>query len=54
VPETVKKRFIDVIKTAPDWNLARNRYRGAPLPIWENTKKPEDIIVAGTLEEIYQ
>jgi isoleucyl-tRNA synthetase len=27
VPETVKKRFIDVIKTAPDWNLARNRYR---------------------------
>jgi bisphosphoglycerate-dependent phosphoglycerate mutase len=24
------------------------------LPIWENTKKPEDIIVAGTLEEIYQ
>ncbi|MFA7298151.1 MAG: class I tRNA ligase family protein [Candidatus Absconditabacterales bacterium] len=54
VPETVKKRFIDVIKTAPDRNLARNRYRGAPLPIWENTKKPEDIIVAGTLEEIYQ
>jgi len=54
VPETVKKRFIDVIKTAPDWNLARNRYRWAPLPIWENTKKPEDIIVAGTLDEIYQ
>jgi len=27
VPETVKKRFIDVIKTAPDRNLARNRYR---------------------------
>ena len=54
VPETVKKRFIDVIKTAPDWNLARNRYRWAPLPIWENTKKQEDIIVAGTLEEIYQ
>jgi bisphosphoglycerate-dependent phosphoglycerate mutase len=24
------------------------------LPIWENTKKQEDIIVAGTLEEIYQ
>lgn len=27
VPESVKKRFIDVIKSAPDWNLARNRYR---------------------------
>ncbi|HBB04490.1 TPA: hypothetical protein DCZ39_06460 [Patescibacteria group bacterium] len=24
------------------------------MPIWENTKKPEDIIVAGTLDEIYQ
>ena len=54
VPETVKKRFIDVIKTAPDRNLARNRYRWAPLPIRENIKKPEDIIVAWTLEEIYQ
>lgn len=54
VPETVKKRFIDVLKSAPDRNLARNRYRWSPLPIWENTKKPEDIIVAGTLEEIYQ
>lgn len=54
VPETVKKRFTDVLKSAPDRNLARNRYRWAPLPIWENTKKPEDIIVAGTLEEIYQ
>ena len=27
VPEGVKKRFIDVLKTAPDRNLARNRYR---------------------------
>ena len=27
VPETVKKRFIDVLKSAPDRNLARNRYR---------------------------
>ncbi|MCX6825364.1 MAG: class I tRNA ligase family protein [candidate division SR1 bacterium] len=74
VPETVKKRFIDVLKSAPDWNLARNRYRGAPLPIWEavtsyklkvtDKEQPvpgnlrpvtkDDIIVCGTLEEIYQ
>jgi len=54
IPESVKKRFIDVIKTAPDRNLARNRYRWSPIPVWENTKKPEDIIVCGTLEEIYQ
>jgi isoleucyl-tRNA synthetase len=54
VPEGVKKRFVDVLNSAPDWNLARNRYRGAPIPIWENTQDPEDKIVAGTLEEIYQ
>jgi len=54
VPEPVKKRFTDVLKSAPDRNLARNRYRGTPIPVWENTKKPEDIIVAGTLDEIYQ
>lgn len=54
VPEWVKKRFSDVLKSAPDWNLARNRYRGSPLPIWENINNPEDRIVCGTLEEIYQ
>ncbi len=27
IPETIKKRFVDVLKSAPDWNLARNRYR---------------------------
>lgn len=27
VPEGVKKRFIDVLNSAPDRNLARNRYR---------------------------
>ena len=27
IPESIKKRFVDVLKSAPDWNLARNRYR---------------------------
>lgn len=54
IPESIKKRFVDVLKSAPDWNLARNRYRWSPLPIRENTKKSEDIIVCGTLEEIFQ
>jgi isoleucyl-tRNA synthetase len=27
VPESVKKRFIDTLDSAPDWNLSRNRYR---------------------------
>jgi isoleucyl-tRNA synthetase len=27
VPGTVKNRFRDTLSSAPDWNLARNRYR---------------------------
>jgi isoleucyl-tRNA synthetase len=27
VPETVRNRFRDVLKSAPDWNISRNRYR---------------------------
>lgn len=54
VPESVKNRFIDTLQSAPDRNLSRNRYRGSPLPIRENTKNEEDKIVIGTLEELYQ
>lgn len=34
VPETVKQRFINGLASAPDWNISRTRYRGAPLPVW--------------------
>ena len=54
IPETIKKRFVDVLKSAPDRNLARNRYRGSPIPIWENQDNLEDKIVIWTLEELYQ
>jgi len=54
VPEWVKKRFVDVLNSAPDRNLARNRYRGSPIPIRENKENPDDKIVAWTLEDIYQ
>ncbi|MCK9467032.1 MAG: class I tRNA ligase family protein [Candidatus Absconditabacterales bacterium] len=54
VPETVKKRFIDTLESAPDWNLSRKRYRGSPIPIWQNEKNEEDRLSIGTLEELYQ
>ncbi len=53
VPESVKNRFRDVLKSAPDWNLARNRYRGSPIPVWENEADEQDRIVVGTIEELY-
>nr|MBR6100650.1 class I tRNA ligase family protein [bacterium] len=30
------------MQQAPDWNVARNRYWGSPLPIWQNIEDPED------------
>lgn len=54
VPESVKKRFLDVLDSAPDWNLSRNRYRWSPIPIWQNDADSEDRLSIGTLDEIYQ
>lgn len=54
VPESVSNRFVNGLKQAPDWNIARNRYRGSPLPIRQNTEDENDTFSLGTLEEIYQ
>ncbi|MFZ2150821.1 MAG: class I tRNA ligase family protein [Candidatus Absconditicoccaceae bacterium] len=54
VPETVKNRFRDTLNSAPDRNISRNRYRGSPLPVWENVKNEEDKIVIGNLDELWK
>jgi broad specificity phosphatase PhoE len=54
VPESVKNRFVNGLQQAPDWNIARNRYRGSPLPIWQNVEDENDHFSVGTLEGIYQ
>ncbi|MDB5178110.1 MAG: isoleucine-tRNA ligase [Patescibacteria group bacterium] len=45
-------RFGNWLAEARDWNFSRNRFWGAPLPIWVNEEDPEDIIVLGSTDEL--
>jgi isoleucyl-tRNA synthetase len=51
IPESVKHRFINGLRSAPDWNISRSRFRGAPLPIWE-CNSCEHREVYGTIAQI--
>ncbi len=53
VPDHIKQgRFGNWLADARDWNFSRNRFWGAPLPIWVNEADENDLIVVGSLEEL--
>ena len=51
IPEFLKEgRMKNNISTAPDWNVTRNRYWAAAIPIWKS--KSGKIKVIGSIEEL--
>ncbi|HWZ65353.1 MAG TPA: isoleucine--tRNA ligase [Patescibacteria group bacterium] len=53
VPGHIKAgRFGKWLEGARDWSISRNRYWGAPLPVWVNQDDPNDYLVIGSKQEL--
>ena len=51
LPQFAGEQFHNVIKSAPDWAITRQRYWGIPLPLWV-CKSCEAIKVVGSIKEL--
>ncbi|MEX1362268.1 MAG: class I tRNA ligase family protein, partial [Nannocystaceae bacterium] len=55
VPEHVGSgRFGNWLASARDWNLARSRFWGTPLPIWRCDEDPSDMVCVGSIAQLEQ
>lgn len=53
IPDNIKSgRFGQWLQGAKDWAISRNRYWGAPMPIWVNQEDPNDYLVIESFDQL--